>query len=93
MFHKTKLHFIGINYADKDGKKQGLLIQGDKSNFRAILVALQDVTGAPVAVAEKERSEIPAGVALQFVSTPAENAQGATPSAPSQAASAQTIPV
>ncbi len=63
--HKTKLHFIGINYSDKDGKKQGLLLQGDKSNFRAIIVALQGVTGAPVSVSEKERSEIPAGITVQ----------------------------
>jgi hypothetical protein len=65
--HKTKLHFIGINYTDKDGKKQGVLLQGDKSNFRAILVALQGVTGAPVSVSEKERSEIPAGISTQAV--------------------------
>jgi hypothetical protein len=63
--HKTKLHYIGINYDDKDGKKQGLLLQGDKSNFRAMLVALQGVTGAPISVAEKERSEVPAGIATQ----------------------------
>ena len=46
--HKTKLHYIGINYSDKDGKKQGVLLQGDKNNFRAILVALQGVTGVPI---------------------------------------------
>ena len=63
--HKTKLHYIGVNYDDKDGKKQGLLLQGDKSNFRAIIVALQGVTGLPVSVAEKERGEIPAGITTQ----------------------------
>ena len=63
--HKTKLHYIGIHYTDKDGKKQGLLLQGDKSNFRAIIVALQGVTGAPVSVSEKERGEIPAGITVQ----------------------------
>jgi hypothetical protein len=63
--HKTKLHYIGVNYSDKDGKKQALLLQGDKSNFRAIIVALQGVTGVPVAVGEKERGEVPAGVATQ----------------------------
>lgn len=63
--HKTKLHYIGVNYDDKDGKKQGLLLQGDKSNFRAIIVALQGVTGLPISVAEKERGEIPAGIATQ----------------------------
>ena len=63
--HKTKLHYIGINYDDKDGKKQGLLLQGDKGNFRAMIVALQGVTGLPISVGEKDRSEIPVGVAIQ----------------------------
>jgi len=84
--HKTKLHFIGINYSDKDGKKQGLLLQGDKSNFRAILVALQGVTGAPVSVAEKERSEIPAGVAVRTAVEPSENAKVAAPAGQAQSA-------
>lgn len=65
--HKTKLHFIGVNYTDSTGKSQGILIQGDKSNFRAIIVALQGVTGAPVSVAEKERGEIPAGITTQSI--------------------------
>ena len=60
--HKTKLHFIGINYVDKDDKKQGLLLQGDKGNFRAILVALQGATGVPVAVGDKDRNEVPVGI-------------------------------
>jgi hypothetical protein len=63
--HKTKLHFIGVNYNDKDGKKQGLLIQGDKTNFRAIIVALTGVTGLPVSVGDKDRNEIPAGITTQ----------------------------
>jgi hypothetical protein len=85
--HKTKLHYIGINYTDKDAKKQGVLLQGDKSNFRAILVALQGVTGAPVSVSEKERSEIPAGIATQAVKEP----EHAAPS-PVQTASTQETP-
>lgn len=89
--HKTKLHYIGINYSDKDGKKQGVLIQGDKSNFRAIIVALQGVTGAPVSVSDKERSEIPAGIAVQTTKEPEDTkqpnqpAQVATPTAPTTA--------
>ncbi|HZS28869.1 MAG TPA: PEGA domain-containing protein [Candidatus Angelobacter sp.] len=63
--HKTKLHYIGVNYDDKDGKKQGLLLQGDKNNFRAMIVALQGVTGLPISVSEKERGEIPAGITTQ----------------------------
>jgi hypothetical protein len=66
--HKTKLHYIGISYADADGKKEGILLQGDKGNYRAILVALQGVTGVPVAVGEKDREEIPVGVATQVSS-------------------------
>jgi hypothetical protein len=67
--HKTKLHYIGINYDDKDGNKQGLLLQGDKSNYRAMIVALTGVTGVPVSVGDKERNEIPAGVATQTIRT------------------------
>jgi hypothetical protein len=83
--HKTKLHFIGVNYTDKDGKKEGVLLQGDKSNFRAIIVALQGVTGAPVSVSEKERSEIPAGIAIQSAKETEETKQAPQP-APTTAA-------
>lgn len=79
--HKTKLHFIGIDYTDKDGKKQGLLLQGDKSNFRAMIVALQGVTGVPVSVGEKERGDIPAGVAVQTVKEPEPVQQATAPAA------------
>jgi len=40
LFHKTRLHFIGIEYATPDNKKSGILLQGDKDNYRAILLAL-----------------------------------------------------
>ena len=86
--HKTKLHYIGINYTDKDGNKQGLLLQGDKSNFRAIIVALQGVTGAPVSVGDKDRSEIPAGIAVQTAKKseePKETTQPAPPATLSNA--------
>lgn len=84
--HKTKLHYIGITYADKDGKSQGLLLQGDKSNFRAILVALQGVTGASISVSEKERSEIPAGLVANTTKPPEESKP--TPAAVAAAAPA-----
>jgi hypothetical protein len=47
LLHKTRLHFIGIQYRDVDGKPAGILLQGDKDNYRAILVALQGVTRVP----------------------------------------------
>lgn len=62
LFHKTRLHFIGVEYTTPEGKKGGLLMQGDKGNYRAMLVALQSVTGVPVSVSEKEREFIPVGV-------------------------------
>jgi hypothetical protein len=62
LFHKTRLHYIGIQYTTPDGKNAGILLQGDKDNYRAILVALQGVTGAPVSVGEKEREFVPVGV-------------------------------
>jgi hypothetical protein len=62
LFHKTRLHYIGIQYTTAEGKNAGILLQGDKDNYRAILVALQGVTGVPVSVAERERSFLPVGV-------------------------------
>src|SRR5256884_1388141 len=62
LFHKTRLHYIGIQYATPESKTAGILLQGDKDNYRAILVALQGVTGVPVAVGEKDREFIPVGV-------------------------------
>ena len=62
LFHKTRLHYIGIQYNTPDGKTAGILLQGDKDNYRAILVALQGVSGVPVAVGEKDREFIPVGV-------------------------------
>ncbi len=47
LFHKTRLHYIGIQYNTPDGKNAGILLQGDKDNYRAILVALQGVARPP----------------------------------------------
>jgi hypothetical protein len=62
LFHKTRLHYIGIQYTTPDNKTAGILLQGDKDNYRAILVALQGVTGVAVAVGEKDREFVPVGV-------------------------------
>src|SRR5690348_18413934 len=78
LFHKTRLHYVGIQYKTADGKNAGILLQGDKSNYRAMLVALQGVTGAPVSVAEKERSFVPVGVTTTV-------AKGTEESTPTQA--------
>src|SRR5437588_623844 len=62
LFHKTRLHYIGIQYTDSSNKSAGILLQGDKDNYRAMLVAIQGVTNVPVAVSEKDREFVPVGV-------------------------------
>lgn len=52
---RTRLHFIGIEYRQPDGKNSGLLIQGNKDNYRAILKSLEEATGASLASSEKDR--------------------------------------
>jgi hypothetical protein len=72
LLHKTRLHYIGIQYSTPDGKSAGILLQGDKDNYRAMLVALQGVTGAPVSVGDKEREFVPVGVRTAVVKEPEE---------------------
>jgi hypothetical protein len=67
LFHKTRLHYIGIQYSTPDGKSGGILLQGDKDNYRAMLVALQGVANVPVSVGEKERGFVPVGVTATTV--------------------------
>lgn len=69
LFHKTRLHYIGIQYTTADGKNAGILLQGDKDNYRAILVGLQGVTGVPISVGEKDREFIPAGATVDVTSS------------------------
>jgi len=54
LLHKTRLHFIGIEFTTAEGKKSGLLLQGHKKNYRGILMALRGVTGVPVAVSAED---------------------------------------
>jgi PEGA domain len=73
LLHKTRLHFIGIQYTLPDNKTGGILLQGDKDSYRAILVALQGVTGAPVSVAEKDREFVPVSIRTQVTKGEEEN--------------------
>lgn len=74
LLHKTRLHFIGIQYTLPDNKTGGILLQGDKDNYRAILVALQGVTNAPVSVAEKDREFVPVSIRTQVTKGEEESA-------------------
>jgi hypothetical protein len=95
LLHKTRLHYIGVQYKTADGKSGGLLLQGDKDNYRAILVALQGVTGVPVSVGEKERGFIPVGVTTSVAKEPAETQTGEEkpPASPTQETATGTVNV
>ena len=96
LFHKTRLHYIGIQYSTPDKKTAGILLQGDKDNYRAILVGLQGVTGVPVAVGEKDREFVPVGVKTDVTkggeekteqqAKPSESKTTSTPSEPTKGA-------
>jgi hypothetical protein len=46
LLSKSKKHFIGLTYADADGKnKGGFVVQADKDDYRGMLLALEGVTG------------------------------------------------
>ena len=90
LLHKTRLHFIGVEWTS-DGKKDGMLLQADKDNYRAILVALQSVSGVPVAVADKEREFIPVGVTTSISKGATQEAEANPPSAAPAAESGLTI--
>jgi hypothetical protein len=62
LFHKNRKHFVGIEWNEEGDKKGGVLLQGDKNNYKGMLMALRGVTGAPVAVAASERKYVPTGV-------------------------------
>jgi hypothetical protein len=71
LFHKTRLHYVGIEFTTAEDKKAGLLLQAHKDNYRAVLVALRGATGAPISVAPDDRKYVPANVEV----TVAENAE------------------
>jgi hypothetical protein len=48
ILHKSKAHFIGIEYKAEDGKPGAVLLEADKNNYRDILRVLAAVTGKAV---------------------------------------------
>jgi len=58
LVHKSRDHFIGLEFATRS-QKGSLLLQGDKDNYEAILKALTKGTGLPVATSEEDRRFVP----------------------------------
>src|SRR5579859_5212927 len=48
ILHKSKVHFIGIEFRTEDGKAGAVLLEADKNNYRPILRVLKALTGKPV---------------------------------------------
>jgi hypothetical protein len=48
ILHKSKAHFVGIEFKTDDGKPGAVLLEADKNNYRDILRVLSAVTGKPV---------------------------------------------
>jgi hypothetical protein len=48
ILHKSKVHFIGIEFRGPDGKPGAVLLEADKNNYRPILRVLKALTGKPV---------------------------------------------
>jgi len=48
LLHVSKDHLIGIVYHTEDGKPAAVLLEADKTNYSAILLALKTVTGKPI---------------------------------------------
>jgi hypothetical protein len=48
VLHKSKNHFVSIEFIAGDGKNGVVLLEADKNQYRPILEALKTVTGKPV---------------------------------------------
>lgn len=72
VFHKTRLHYIGVEYT-ANGKKAGLLLQGDKDDYQAILLALKNATHAPITVSDKDRGALPETLQANVVKESGDN--------------------
>jgi hypothetical protein len=75
LFHKTRKHYVSVEFQTNEGKKSAVLLQADKDNYRAVLVALKGTTGRPIAVAEEDRKYIPVGVEVDEVKASDKNSE------------------
>ncbi len=57
MLKKNKQHFIGIATETPDGKKNGYNVQSKNDQYRALMTALEGVTGMKVEVEIEEKTK------------------------------------
>ena len=73
LFHKTRKHYVSIEFETEDGKKSAVLLQAHKDNYKSMLVALKGVSEVPISVAESEAKYVPAGVEISQVKESKDN--------------------
>ena len=62
-FHKSREHFVVVEYDDADDVRQAIFVQLHKDNYGAILAGLYAALGKPIVVTDDERKRVPRGIA------------------------------
>ena len=57
LFHKKRSYFIGIEYQATDSKNGAVLVQADKSEYRAMMTALSGVTHKEIETVSDKNKE------------------------------------
>jgi hypothetical protein len=57
MFNENVKHYVSIEYETDEGKKQGLLIQTHKSNYRNVLAHLRGAIGKEIEREKKNKKQ------------------------------------
>ncbi len=57
MLKKNKQNFVGIAYETPDGRKQGINLQAKNEKYKALLTALEGVTGVKVEEEVEEKKK------------------------------------
>src|SRR5947209_5478372 len=55
LFNKSVEHYISIEYTSAEGKKEGILLQAHKDNYRNVLAMLRVATGKEIEIEKKSK--------------------------------------
>ncbi|PYS51451.1 MAG: hypothetical protein DMF68_04465 [Acidobacteria bacterium] len=55
LFNKSVEHYISIEYTSAEGKKEGILLQAHKDNYRNVLAMLRGATGKEIEIEKKSK--------------------------------------
>ena len=57
LLNENVKHYVSVEYSNAEGKKEGLLIQTHKNNYRNVLALLRGATGKEVATEKKNKKQ------------------------------------